>query len=215
MQESPANRNFEQEKLPRDWNNEEKMEWFRNNEKIIRKALSSYQNKYDADDLHQMAYEACLKCFETYDPAKNALLSTYCYRAIKNSINMEIRHAGAKKRNAIIVSIHSRDADDGGDSYQGYENKDSNETDWLHSPQISIADLVERKDMCDLLYRIVRECLTEKEQEIVRLAGRNYTQTEIARHLGCSQAKISNQFKVIRAKIILGFKEHGYEFSWE
>lgn len=205
--------NFEQEKLPRDWNQAEKMAWIGKNEKIILKAIGSYQRRYEYDDLLQMAYEACLKCFLTCDPARNTMLSTCCFQAIRNSVNMALRYEAAKKRCATAVSLYSRETGDD-DPRRGYEDCDNSDTDMLHAQQLSVPEQVESRDRGSLPVEVVRKYLTREEQRVVKMAADGYTQMKIARTLGCSQAKVSSLFRFIRSKITHGYREKGYEFPW-
>lgn len=197
---------------PKNWSNEQKEAWLADNEKIIHRAIQSYRNVYEYDDLQQMAYEASLKAFNAFDPTRNVKLSTYVYRAVKNEVNMSIRADAAKKRTATVVPFSQTDPDDGVSS-MGAENLDTSDSDWLHQPQVPIESEIEKREACIYIRKIVEEKLTDTEQTVFRMMVNGETQVNIGKCLGCSQAKISNIQRIIRAKLIFELRKAGFELD--
>lgn len=197
---------------PKNWSNEKKEAWLAENEKIIHRAIQSYRNVYEYDDLRQMAYEAALKAFNAFDPSRSVKLSTYVFRAIKNEINMAIRADTAKKRSATVVPFSQSDGEDGV-AGRGAENMDTSESDWLHQPQTSIESAIEKREACIFIRKVVKEKLTDTEQTVFRMMVSGETQVEIGKHLMCSQAKISNIQRIVRAKLIFELRKAGFELS--
>ncbi len=197
---------------PSTWSDDEKIAWMAENEKIIGKALSSYRGMIEEEDLRQMASEAILKTYVGYDPSKHVKLSTYAYRAIRNEVNMYIRAASAKKRSASIVPYGQTESEDG-TTIAGAENLDTSDVDWLHVPQLSVESEIERREACAFIRKIVSRKLTEQEQEIFEMMVAGMTQVAIGEELNCSQAKVSNTQKIIRAKLLYELRAAGFDLS--
>lgn len=198
-------------KPPREWTDEEKILWMEENRKIILSAVQSYRVSYEIDDLQQMAAEATLKAFENFDPKRGVKLSTYVFRAIKNEINMQVRSDKAQKRSAVVVPFSSTETLDG-QATLGYENIDTSRTDWLHQPQMSIDKRLEYQEAIRYLRSLIETRLSRQEREVLIRTLNGETQVSIARLIGCSQAKISNMYKMIRAKLIYEMRKAGFDF---
>lgn len=198
--------------IPREWSQEEKEEWFRKNERIIHRAIQSYRNAYEYDDLQQMANEATLKAFNAYDFQRGVKLSTYVYRAIRNEVNMRVRADNAQKRTAIIVPLVSSESEDG-TSCQGAEEKDTSGTDALHTPQESVEITIERRETCNYIRKIVREQFSNTERLVFELMIAGETQVNIGERLHCSQAKVSNLQRHIREKLIYELHRAGFDLE--
>ncbi len=197
---------------PSKWSDEEKVAWISANERIIGKALSSYRGMFEEEDLRQMANEAILKVYNGYEPNRGVKLSTYAYRAIRNEVNMYIRAATAKKRSASVVPYNQTENEDG-TTMGGAENLDTSDVDWLHVPQLSVESEIERREACAFIRKIVAKKLTQQEQDIFELMVAGATQVMIGAEIGCSQAKISNAQKVIRAKILYELRAAGFDLT--
>jgi len=198
--------------IPREWSQEEKEEWFRKNERIIHRAIQSYRNAYEYDDLQQMANEATLKAFNAYDFQRGVKLSTYVYRAIRNEVNMRVRADNAQKRTAIIVPLVSSECEDG-TSCQGAEEKDTSGTDALHTPQESVETTIERRETCDYIRKVIREQFSHTERIVFELMIAGETQVKIGERLNCSQAKVSNLQRHIREKLIYELRCAGFDLG--
>ena len=196
---------------PREWTDDEKILWMEENKKIILSAVQSYRIAYEIDDLQQMAAEATLKAFENFDPKRGVKLSTYVYRAIKNEINMQIRSDKAQKRSAVVVPFSSTETMDGQSSL-GYENVDTSQTDWLHQPQMAVDKRLEYQEAIKYLRQLIEVKLSRQEREVLLRMLNGETQVSIAKLMGCSQAKISNMYKMIRAKLIYEMLRAGFDF---
>ena len=198
--------------IPKEWTQEEKEKWFKDNEKIIHRAIQSYRSAYEYDDLQQMAKEAALKAFNAYDYRRGVKLSTYVYRSIRNEINMHVRADNAQKRTAVIVPLVSIESDDGA-SYLGAEEKDTSRSDMLHAPQESVEAAIERREACDFIQKVVREQFSETERIVFELMITGETQVNIGKRLHCSQAKVSNLQRHIREKLIYALRSAEFELE--
>jgi len=198
--------------IPREWSQDEKAKWLEENAKVMHKAIQSFRNAYEYDDLKQMACEAALKAFNAYDYQRKVKLSTYVYRAIRNEVNMRIRADSAQKRTAKIVPLGIVEEDDGS-PHMGAENKDTSNTDFLHHPQTSIENQIERREACAYVRKIMREQFSDTERLVFEMMVAGETQVNIGKAVHCSQAKVSNLQRIIRAKLIYELRKAGFELN--
>lgn len=150
---------------------------------------------YDFEELVSVGTIGLLKSIDTFNLSKGIKFSTYATRCIENEILMFLRKNKKHKCNKSFDEIISRDQtgkvlkiedilyDDSSDFVLDYENLE--------------------------IYRVVREVvenLPDREKEIIMLYfgfydGRIYTQKQISKKLGVSQAQISRLKMIILEKI--------------
>ncbi len=144
-----------------------------------------YTQESEQDDLISIGTIGLIKGITSYKPEKNTRLATYAAKCIENEILMYFR-SRKKLQNEVSLS-DSIDTDKDGNSLYLIDVVGVDDT--------MYADLQDKED-CVLVRRLVRECLTPREREIVSLryglgglAPR--TQREVAAKLGISRSYVS------------------------
>ncbi len=144
-----------------------------------------YAQPDEQDDLVSIGTIGLIKGVSSYRPEKGVRLATYAAKCVENEILMYFR--GRKKLQGEISLNDALDADGDGESLYLM--------DVIGVEDTMYADLQDRDD-CLLLRRLVQECLTERESEVVAarygLGGRvPRTQREVAEKLGISRSYVS------------------------
>lgn len=144
-----------------------------------------YTQTADQDDLISIGTIGLIKGISTFKPDKNVRLATYASRCIENEILMYFR-AQRKLQGEVSLS-DSLDADG-----------DSNALSLMDviSVDDDMLEELDARDSCIKVRRCVEECLTERENMIIRLryglGGRvALTQREIAAQCGISRSYVS------------------------
>ena len=139
----------------------------------------------EQDDLISIGTIGLIKGISSYRPEKGTRLATYAARCVENEILMYFR---ARKKLQSEVSLNeSIDTDKDGNSLYLMDIVGVDDT--------MYADIQDRDDSI-LIRRLVRECLTEREAQIISLryglgGAAPRTQREIATQLGISRSYVS------------------------
>ena len=144
-----------------------------------------YAQSSDQEDLISIGTIGLIKGISSFDAAKGARLATYAARCIENEILMYFR---AQKRQQNEVSLSdSIDSDKEGNALQLMDVVGVDDT--------MLEDLHDRES-APLLHRLVKEKLTVREAEIIRLryglgGTVPLTQREVATLFGISRSYVS------------------------
>ena len=144
-----------------------------------------YTQSADQEDLISIGTIGLIKGISSFDPTKGARLATYAARCIENEILMYFR--GQKKLQGEVSLSDSIDTDKDGNALQLMDVVGVDDT--------MLEDLHDR-DNALRLHKLVRERLTAREAEIVRLryglgGTVPLTQREIASSFGISRSYVS------------------------
>ena len=146
-----------------------------------------YAQSSDQEDLISIGTIGLIKGISSFDAAKGARLATYAARCIENEILMYFR---AQKRQQNEVSLSdSIDSDKDGNALQLMDVVGVDDT--------MLEDLHDRES-AQLLHRLVKEKLTIRESEIIRLryglgGTVPLTQREVATLFGISRSYVSRR----------------------
>ena len=146
-----------------------------------------YAQSSDQEDLISIGTIGLIKGISSFDAAKGARLATYAARCIENEILMYFR---AQKRQQNEVSLSdSIDSDKEGNALQLMDVVGVDDT--------MLEDLHDRES-AQLLHRLVKEKLTVREAEIIRLryglgGTVPLTQREVATLFGISRSYVSRR----------------------
>lgn len=144
-----------------------------------------YAQADEQDDLVSIGTIGLIKGVSSYRPEKGVRLATYAAKCVENEILMYFR---ARRKLQGEVSLNDAlDADGDGESLYLM--------DVIGVEDTMYADIQDRDD-CLLVRRLVRECLTEREAEVIAarygIFGRvPRTQREVAHALGISRSYVS------------------------
>ena len=160
-----------------------------------------YAATSNQDDLISIGTIGLIKAISSFDPAKGARLATYSARCIENEILMYFR--AQKKLQGEISLSESIESDREGNALQLIDVIGVDDT--------MLEDLYDR-DSALRLRRLVRECLTQREAEIIRLryglgGTVPLTQREIASTFGISRSYVSRLEKKALQKLRKAFDE--------
>lgn len=160
-----------------------------------------YTQTAEQDDLVSIGTIGLIKAVSSYRPEKGTRLATYAARCIENEILMYFR--SRKKVQGEISLSESIDSD-----------KDGNELylmDVVGTDEDLYAELADREDKL-LIRRLVRECLTEREREVIAarygFGGLVQTQRDVAARLGISRSYVSRIEKRALEKLEAALNGH-------
>ena len=144
-----------------------------------------YTRTEEQDDLVSVGTIGLIKGVSSYRPEKGTRLATYAAKCIENEILMYFR--SRKKLQGEISLNDTLDADSDGDALSFLDVVGVEDTMYL--------DIQDRDD-CLLVRKLVRDCLTEREREVITmrygLGGKMpRTQREVAQKLGISRSYVS------------------------
>ena len=144
-----------------------------------------YTQSTDQDDLISIGTIGLIKGISSFDPSKGARLATYAARCIENEILMYFR--SQKKLQGEVSLSDSIENDKEGNALQLIDVVGVDDT---------ILDDLHDRDNALRLHTLLRECLTSREAEIIRLryglgGTVPLTQREIASSFGISRSYVS------------------------
>ena len=157
------------------------------NLRLVAHIVKKYQGaSEELDDLISIGTIGLIKAVQTFDSAKASKLSTYAARCIDNELLMLLR---SRKKSNREVSLYEPIGTD----------KEGNEISLLDVIETEPVDVVKNyalKQDTTLLYRLLPEILSQREQEILKLRYGLYwekelTQREIAKRLNISRSYVS------------------------
>ena len=157
------------------------------NLRLVAHIVKKYQGApEELDDLISIGTIGLIKAVQTFDAKKASRLSTYAARCIDNELLMYLR---SKKKTSREVSLYEPIGTD----------KEGNEISLLDVIETEPVDVVKEyslKQDAALLYHLLPEILTKREQEIITFryglyGQREQTQREIAKRLNISRSYVS------------------------
>ena len=157
------------------------------NLRLVAHIVKKYQSaEDDMEELISIGTIGLIKAVDTFDQEKARRLSTYAARCVENEILMYMR---AKKKYMRETSYYEPIGTD----------KEGNEIqllDIMESGEPEAMEQIQLKDDSLRIYRLLEERLSERERLVLIMryglyGGREYTQREIAEHLGISRSYIS------------------------
>lgn len=156
------------------------------NLRLVAHIVKKYYTQTDEqDDLISIGTIGLIKGISSYKPEKGTRLATYAARCVENEILMHFR--ARKKLQGEVSLSESIDTDKDGNSLYLIDVVGVDDT--------MYADLQDKED-CALIRKLVHDCLTPREEEIIRLryglgGHAPRTQREIATKLGISRSYVS------------------------
>ena len=156
------------------------------NLRLVAHIVKKYQGaSEELDDLISIGTIGLIKAVQTFDSAKASKLSTYAARCIDNELLMLLR---SRKKSNREVSLYEPIGTD----------KEGNEISLLDVIETEPVDVVKNyalKQDTTLLYRLLPEILSQREQEILKLryglyGEKELTQREIAKRLNISRPSV-------------------------
>ena len=117
-----------------------------------------YTQSEEQDDLISIGTIGLIKGVSSYRPEKGTRLATYAARCVENEILMYFR--ARKKLQGEVSLSESIETDKDGNALMLMDIVGVDDT--------MFSDLQDKEDSI-LIHRLVRECLTPREQEIIRL----------------------------------------------
>ena len=172
------------------------------NLRLVAHIAKKYQNTdEDMEELISIGCIGLIKAIDTFDDKKGRL-ATYACRCIDNELLMLLR---GKKKTSREVSLFESIGQD----------KEGNEiclVDVIEQQQPDILESMELAGEIKKLFRLMREKLTDREQEILvmrygLLGKREQTQNEIGDRLGISRSYVSRIEKKAIGKLRAAFEQ--------
>lgn len=148
-------------------------------------ALKYNDSPLEAEDIIQEGMIGLLAAIKSYDSSKGAAFTTYARICIENSIQTALRKFTRQKdipsQNVIEYSEEEIPAQSGSDSAE---------------------DIVIAQESVSLLTKVLRENLSEFENEVLRLHIIGCSYNEIAKRLCKTPKAIDNALQRVRKKLI-------------
>lgn len=186
-------------------------EYMLSKEKMIYSLVHKYDTcRIDWDDRVQEARCGFLKGIRSYkEGTTTASLDTYCYRCAENQIKMLCRASFAQKRGGgetKMVSLndvlHPNSEKGRGcllESMIADEQSEESQQD------------IYRKDIFECIIKLARECLTDREFNILMLYYQDNTQLDISRRYNVSQSTAGRTIRLSHAKLRWYLEQNGYK----
>ncbi len=200
---------LEEEKLclenARKGDNEARETLIRHNLRLVAHIVKKYAGASETDDLISIGSIGLIKAINTFEYGKGTQLATYVARCVENEILMHLRTLKKFRNNVSLYESVGMD-------------KEGNELvlmDLLSAPEESVFAQVETGIQNEKFLRVVKENLSEREFEIIRMRyglgnTRRYTQKEVAKKMGISRSYISRIEKKIVEKLRLAMRREDY-----
>lgn len=153
--------------------------------RLLHPSKKYYTQNADQDDLISIGTIGLIKGISSFNPSKGARLATYAARCIENEILMYFRTQ--KKLQGEVSLSDSIENDKEGNALQLIDVVGVDDT---------MLDDLHDRDNALRLHTLLRECLTSREAEIIRLryglgGTVPLTQREIAFSFGISRSYVS------------------------
>lgn len=160
-------------------------ELIEHNLRLVAHIAKKYNKNNDNEDLISIGTIGLIKAVSTYRADKGKL-ATYASKCIENEILMYLRQ-NKKRQNDVSLQ------DTAGVDKEGNEVTLEEK---LADEGRSVEEITDLKLRIEKLYRVMKERLTERELEIVKLrygldGGKEVTQREIAKSMGISRSYVS------------------------
>ena len=199
----------------KEWNEQQKSDCLERNKSLIRSIVTRIRNIPDAalsqDDLFQEAQVAFWLAMDTYNPNKKVLFTTYAHKCMRNAVNEKLRATMASKRKPVAPTIpFDSGFSESGEEYMGGDNMEIplSSIVWQATP---VEEQCAKNEILDYVYDLLRNKFTPEERDVfLSLARKQETQNELAKKLGCSQAKVSMMYKFVRIRIFYELQEAGF-----
>lgn len=167
---------------------------------IIKKYYTQADNQ---EDLISIGTIGLIKAVNTFRADKNIRLATYASRCIENEILMHFR-AQRKLQGEVSLS-DTIETDGGGDALYLLDVVGTDDT--------MLSDLQDKENRL-LIRKLVQQCLTEREADIIRrrygLDGHTpQTQRQVAARYGISRSYVSRIEKKALEKLEQAMQAHG------
>lgn len=167
----------------------------KHNLRLVAHVAKKYANYGDNDELISVGSIGLIKAVSTYDSQKGSGLATYASRCIENEILMVLR---ASKKYRGNMSLNDPIGVD----------KDGNELTIMDmiADEKDVIESVERNIVMEKLLEVTKNCLDEREYEIIKLrygleGVGSLTQREVAEKFDISRSYISRIEKKAIEKI--------------
>lgn len=156
------------------------------NLRLVAHIVKKYSGAGEADDLISVGAIGLIKAINSFQYDKGTQLSTYAARCIENEILMLIR---VNKKHRQTMSLQETLGQD-------KEGNDIELMDVLPGIEDEIESSVESNILTEKMANLVKNCLPEREFEIIKLrfglfGATPLTQREVAKKLGISRSYIS------------------------
>jgi RNA polymerase sporulation-specific sigma factor len=140
----------------------------------------------ELEDLISIGTIGLIKGINTYNHQRGCRLGTYAARCIENEVLMHLR---SEKKRSREVSFYEPIGTD-------KEGNEINLSDIIESNTRDIEESVIVSQGIAFLRKIFDTCLNQREQQIIQmryglLDGKEYTQREVASHIGISRSYVS------------------------
>lgn len=157
------------------------------NLRLVAHVVKKYQHlEEDTQDLISIGTIGLIKAVMTFNPQKNNRLGTYAARCIENEILMLLRNRRKLSREVSLYEPVGCDRD--GNKIQLFDIIESKDRD--------IHETLELKEDIKILYDKLESILSARERLVLKMRyglyhQEEYTQREIAAHLGISRSYVS------------------------
>lgn len=197
------------------WSEEKKAAYLEANTGRIRALVSGVRNIPDpaisSEDLFQEAQMAFWKAYESYDPERGTLFTTYAYKIMKNAVTKLLRTSGASKRKPVLppMPFDTVIAEDGSE-YVGGDNQIVESSPLGHTGPL-VEEHCIQKETVSVVFALLQQMFSEEERKIFLDLSQGYaTQVELAKELKCSQAKISMTYRFVKIRLNYELQRLGY-----
>lgn len=157
------------------------------NLRLVAHVVKKYQNLGEStEDLLSIGTIGLIKAITTFNPDKNSRLGTYAAKCIENEILMVLRN---KRKLSREVSLYEPIGTD-------REGNEIQLFDIIETPEEDAHTHLALKEDIKRLYQLVESELSPRERLVLKMRyglyeKEEYTQKEVAKHLGISRSYVS------------------------